>query len=565
LATIAAPQRWRRLGSAFAIVALVGVAIGSFIAGRHTKGATPPRFQQLTFQRGRVLQARFSPDGQTIVYSAAWNGQLSDVYSTRADRPGARSLDLKGGRVLAVSSTGDLAVLVKTHATGTFVDTGTLAIVPLSGGAPHEMLENIQYADFSPDGKQLAVIRDLGSRSRLEYPAGKSLYEFAGWLSHVRISTRGDRLAFVEHSQGNDSFGSLVVMDLAGNRKVLKKDWYEILDLAWSPDDEVWFTASETGSQRSVHAITLDARERPLLTMPGNLVVLDISRDGRVLLSRENQRRELAGVLAGEPRERDFSWFDWTFPDDISPDGTSFFFHEAGIGGGINFSVFSRKTDGSPPVRLGEGNGGFLSPDGKWVMVNTHQSPSQVLLIPIGTGELRQVTHDVIEHLDYAWLPDGRHFIFQGTEPGHNTRLYVEDLDGGAPRAISPEGYATLGVPVSPDGKYVVAACLDMKPCLFPVAGGEPRVIPGVGITDGPIQWSEDGQSLYMFDFGALPATVERVNIATGKRTPWKTLAPADLAGVHGITAVRMTRDTHVCLYSYLRTFSDLYLVQDLK
>jgi eukaryotic-like serine/threonine-protein kinase len=565
LSTIPAAQRWRSLRPGLAILALLAVAIGSFIVGRRNSTA-PPKFQQLTFQRGRVLQARFSPDGQTIIYTAAWNGQPSDVYSTRAERPGARSLDVKGGQVLAVSSTGDLAVLVKTHAAGTFVDTGTLAIVPLSGGSPHEVLENIQYADFSPDGKQLAIIRDLGPRSRVEYPAGKPIYEFTGWLSHLRISPRGDRLAFAEHPLINDDFGSLVVMDLAGNRKILKKDWYELLNLAWSPSgDEVWFTASETGSQRSLFAVTLDGTERPLLAVPGNLVLQDVSHEGRVLLTRENQRRELAGVLAGEPKERDFSWFDWTLPDDISPDGTTFFFHEAGVGGGKSFTAFMRKTDGSPPIQLGEANGGLLSPDGKWVMVNTHQSPSQILLFPIGTGEPLQVTHDSIDHADYAWLPDGRHIIFQGAEPGHNMRLYVQDLDGGAPKAISSEGYTTTGAPVSPDGKYFVAACLDLKPCLLPLTGGEPRAIPGVEITDGPIQWSEDGHSLYMFHFGALPSTVERVDVATGRRTPWKALAPADLAGVHGITVVRMTRDTRVCLYSYLRTFSDLYVVQGLK
>jgi hypothetical protein len=294
-------------------------------------------------------------------------------------------------------------------------------------------------------------------------------------------------------------------------------------------------------------------------------VLQDVFRDGRVLLTRENQRRELTGILAGEPKERDFSWFDWTVPDDIFPDGAGFIFHEAGIGGGRSFSIFLRKTDGSPPVPLGEGDGGVRSPDGKWVMSNTHQSPSQVVLLPVGTGESVQVTHDSIDHLDYYWLPDGRRFIFQGAEPGHNTRLYVQDLDGGAPKAISPEGYSTTFAPVSPDGKYFVASCLDRKPCLLPLAGGEPRVIPGVEITDGPIQWSEGGHFLYMFHFGALPTTVERVDVTIGKRTPWKTLTPTDLAGVHGISMVRMTRDTRVCLYSYLRTFSDLYLVQGLK
>jgi len=294
-------------------------------------------------------------------------------------------------------------------------------------------------------------------------------------------------------------------------------------------------------------------------------VLQDVSREGRVLFTLENQRRELAGLLAGEPKERDFSWFDWTLPDDIAPDGTTFFFHEAGVGGGKNFTTFMRKTDGSPPVQLGETNGGHVSPDGKWVMVSTAHSPAQISLLPVGVGEPRQVTRDSIDHMDAAWLPDRRHIVFWGAEPSHSPRLYVQDLDGSAPKAISPEGYSSSGAPVSPDGRYFVAVCPDRKACLFPLAGGEPRAIPGVGIRDAPIQWSEDGRSLHVFHFGALPTTVERVDIANGRRTAWKTLAPADLAGVHGITVVKMTRDTRVCLYSYLRTFSDLYLVERLN
>jgi eukaryotic-like serine/threonine-protein kinase len=545
---------------------MVAVAAAAFFLGRRTQNTANPVFQQLTFQRGRVLQARFSPDGQTILYSAAWNGEPSDVYSTRADGPGARSLDLKGGQVLSVSSTGDLAVLLKTHASGTFSDTGTLAIVPLSGGAPHEVAESILYADFSPDGKQLAVIHDLGPRSRLEYPAGKSLYEFNGWLSHLRISPKGDKIAFAEHPTFNDSFGSLVVTDLLGNRKVLKKDWYEILDLAWgSQEDEVWVTASDLGGQRSVYAVTLDGKARQIFEVPGNLVLKDRFRDGRLLLVRENQRRELSGILAGESKQRDFSWFDWTYPDDITPDGKAFTFHEAGAGGGKDFAVFLRKTDGSPPVRLGSGSGAFLSPDGKWVMAGTAHSPAQIFLLPVGVGEARQITNDSMDHQDFAWLPDGKHIVVQGTEPGRRTRLYTLDLDGGSPKVLTPEGYSSAGSLVSPDGKDYVAACLDLKPCLIPLSGGEPRSIPGVTITDGPIQWSEDSRFLYMYQVGALPSTVERVDLATGKRTPWKTLAPADLAGVHGVTVVRMTPDARVCLYSYLRTFSDLYLVRGLK
>jgi Tol biopolymer transport system component len=557
---------WRRarfLALPIAVLILMGSA---FLAGHRMAQGTTPTFQQLTFQRGRIMQARFSPDGQTILYSAAWNGQPSDIYTTRADHPGARSLDLKGGHLLAVSSTGDVALLVRTRPTGTFTDTGTLAIAPLSGGVPHEVLEDVTYADFSPDGKQLAVIRDLGTRSRLEYPIGKSIYE-SSWLSHVRISPLGDRIAFAENPAQNDDIGSLVVMDLAGNRKTLVKDWNDVVNLAWAPDGkEIWFTANETGRQYSVYAATLEGRVRPLLSLPGSLVMLDISRTGKVLLTRQSQRREVVGAVAGEAGERDFSWLDWTVPDAIFPDGSAFLFHESGIGAGPTNTEFLRKVDGSPPIPLGEGSGfgGSLSPDRKWALVTTHESQGQVVLLPLGTGTPQPVTDDSINHLDVYWRDD-KHFVFQGVEPGHHPRLYMQALGEKSAKAISPEGYDSPGTPVSPDGRYFVARCPDLKPCLLPLDGGEAQVIPGATTTDTPMQWTSDGRSLYVFQYGSLPAKVELVNVATGKRTFWKSFAPADLAGVHGISIMTVTPDSRVCLYSYLRTFSDLYLAEGLK
>jgi eukaryotic-like serine/threonine-protein kinase len=567
-AAVAAPPdrlprgRWSLLAG----VGVVAVAMAAFFAGEFVHNPAKPAFHQLTFQRGRVLQARFSPDGQTIVYSAAWNGLASDIYSTRADRPGARSLDIKGGQLLSVASTGDLAVLVKTSPLGTFADSGTLALLPLSGGAPREVAERVLYADFSPDGTQLAIVRDQGPRNRLEYPVGKLIYEFTGWLSHPRISPGGDRIVFVEHPEPNDTYGSLVVMDLSGKRTVLKSGAYEVIDPAWNPrGDEVWYTTTETGGQRSIHAVDLKGKERVLLEVPGNLVLKDVFHDGRVLLIRESQRREANGIVSEAASERDFSWFDWTFPSDISPDGSTFVFHEAGAGGGRDFALFLRKTDGSPPIQLGTGNGGFLSPDGKWVLCLQAHSPAQVLLLPTGVGEARQVTNDTLDHLDVKWLPDGKSFVFLGAEPGHNTRLYLQDLQGGSPKAISSEGYNAYMVSASPDGKYIVVQCPDLKPCLIPLAGGPPRPIPGGEVSDSPAQWSQDGRSLFVYQYGALPATLWRVDVVTGKRTVFRSLAPPDLAGVHGITIVVLTRDTRVILYSYLRTFSDLYLVQGIN
>jgi serine/threonine protein kinase len=537
-----------------------------FLLGRRSLHDVKPSFQQLTFQRGRLLKARFSADGQTIVYSAEWNGQPSDVFITRADRPGARSLDLKGAELLSISSAGDIAVLLQPHAAGTFVNAGTLAIVPLSGGAPREIATDVQYADFSPDGSQIAVIRGSGPLCRLEYPVGKPLLESTQSLTDPRISPHGDKIALLQRAGLNDDRGFVVVVDISSGRKeLLTNERDEVLDLAWSPHgDEIWFTVSDRGMQRSVRAVSAGRSERTLLDVPGGIILKDVSSDGRMLLVRDSARRELTGIIAGEAHERDFSWFDWTLPNDISEDGSFFIFQESGVGGGGDFSVFMRKTDGSPPVLLGTGNGITLSPDHKFVVTSPQQSPSQLFLTPLGAGQSRQVTNDSLDHRDAVFLPDGERVAFFGVMPGHSTRWYVQSLEGGNPQPLTPEGYGSALSFASPDGKYIVVTGPDGKICLYPLDGGQPKQIPGLDLGDRPIQWTPDGRSLYMFRYGALTAKIDKVDITTGKHTPWKTVAPSDLAGVHGITEIRMTRDGRVCLYSYLRTFSDLFLVKGL-
>jgi serine/threonine protein kinase len=546
--------------------AVAFLLIAAFFIGRRSIHTSAPVFQQITFQRGRLLEARFSPDGQTIVYSAEWNGQPSDVYTARSDRHGSRSLDLKGARLLSVSRAGDVAVQLNSHSAGTFVETGTLATVPLSGGSPREIATNVRYADFSPDGSQFAIVRDLGSRCRLEYPVGNTLLESTSSITNLRISPDGGKIAFLQRNGNNDDFGFVAIVDTSGQQRPLTKDKYEVMDLAWSPrGDEIWFTVSDRGTQRSIYAVSMNGTERALLEVPGSIILKDVFPDGRALLVRDSARRELAGLIAGEPKERDFSWLDWTNPGDISPDGSFFIFHEAGVGGGKGFSVFMRKLDGSPPVLLGEGNALSISPDRKFVLTNQQQTPSQLFLVPMGPGQTRQITNDSINHRDGLLLPDGKRLVFHGIELGHAPRWYIQDLEAGSPKPLTAEGFGDLVSSTSPDGKFFVVACPDGKPCLAPLDGSAPKPIPGANVDDGMIQWTDDGRAIYAFKYGSLPAKIERLDVSTGKRTLWKTVAPADSAGVHGITEIRMTRDGRVCLYSYLRTFSDLFIVKGLR
>jgi Tol biopolymer transport system component len=547
----------------------VAALAGAFFLGRRTgqtKPATPPVYHQLTFRHGGIRMARFAPDGRTVLYSAAWEGSPVEIYSTRPESPESRNFGLQNAEVLSISSAGEMAVLLGSRNVEPFINSGILARVPLGGGAPREVLEGVQWADWSPDGNSFAIVRDQGGQNRLEYPVGKILYQTGGWISHPRISPKGNLVAFIDHPGRRDDAGSVAVVDLAGNKKILSGEWETAQGLAWSPaGDEVWFTTARVGVGRFLYAVSLSGPERLLAREPGTLTLQDVSRDGRILLTRDVLRVGMVGLTEGDSKERDLSWLDWSAPHDLSPDGKTLVFTESGEGGGENYAAYIRKTDGSPAVRLGEGYAYALSPDGKWVISGLPRPPMQLSILPTGAGEARGLTHDTISHVQARWLPDGRKIVFLGSEPEHGLRLYVQDLEGGKPRPISPEGTSATQWVLSPDGKFVAALGPDQKGYRYPVDGGDARVIAGYSEGDTPVGWSRDGQSLFVYRPGDLPAKVYRLDLGTSQKQLWRELMPADNAGVTDIGPILITPDAKTYVYEYGRTLSDLYLVEGLK
>ncbi len=563
-----APAR-KKILTALAGVGFVAALAAMFFLGRHQAKPVdlrPPTYHQLTFRRGMVRLSRFAPDGQTILYSAMWEGNPSEVFSTRQGSVAARSLGLGDAEILAVSRSGEMAVLLHSRQLRSWVYSGTLARVSLEGGAPREILNDVQWADWSPNGEDLAVVRDAGGRNRLEFPIGKVLYQTVGWISHPRISPKGDRIAFADHPIPGDDAGSVAVVDLAGNKKTLNSGWTTVQGLAWSPDgNEIWFTGADVGNIRGLFAVDLAGRQRSITRVPGILTLQDIGRDGRVLLARDNVRREVSGATQAASKERDLTWLDWSFPADLSADGKMLLLTEAGEGGGAAYSVYVRPTDGSPAIRLGDGQGLALSPDQKWVASSPLRSPEELILLPTKAGEPKQVAGGGIIHYQARWLPDGKRILFAGSEPGHGVRLYVQEISGGKPQAITPEGVATLAYPPSPDGKVVAAIGPDQKGYLYPTHGGEPRPIQGLSDADAPISWDADGRGLYIYERGSLPAQVHHLDVQSGKKQLWKTLMPLDVAGVNIIWPICMTQDGKSYVYGYRRYLSDLYLVDGLK
>jgi len=557
---------------------LLTLAIGLFAGKRLWQSSTPsaPLYHEITFRRGEIRSARFAPDGQTILYSAAWQGNPVETFSARQGMVESRSLGLGRTELMGISSKGEMALSLGSHPVGTWINVGTLARAPLAGGAPRPVLEDVEWADWSPDGTSLAVVRNVGGRDRLEFPIGKVLYETSGgWISYPRVSPKGDSIAFMDHPNQGDDGGSIAIVDLSGHKKDLTREWYGTQGLAWTPDGkEIWFTASELGLFHYITAVDpLSGKQRLVTRVPGSLVLFDIWQDGRVLLARSDRRREVMGLAGTETKERDLSWLDYSYPADLSADGKTLLFDEEGIGGGVQYgdaqdltyAVYVRNTDGTPAIRLGEGGATALSPDQKWVIAATPVSPAQLRLLPTGAGETKSLTNDAINHQWARWFPDGKRFVFAGNESGRGVRLYTQEISGAKPAAISPEGVDAQNFAISPDGQWVVGVGPDLKGYLYPAAGGDPKLVNGADPGDIPITWSQDGRSIFLYRTGEVPAKVYRVELATGKKTVWKQIAPLDPTGVSTIGPILMTPDGKTYVYGFHRTLGDLYLVEGLK
>ena len=561
------PRPHRRLWLALMVVALLAaVGFVAFSLGQRSGKIPLPSFRRLTFRRGYVFSARFAPDGHTVVYGASWDGKPVQLYSTHPGSPESVPFSLPSADVLSISSSGELALSLGRHFMDFWETMGTLAQVPISGNAPREVLENVVAADWAPDGVNLAVVRKLGPRMSLEFPIGKRLYETSGWISHPRVSPGGDAIAFIDHPVLGDDTGSLALVDRSGRRRALSEQWNSAQGVAWSPGGkEIWFTAAPVALIRTLHSVSLAGRKRVIAEYAGTLH--DISRDGKVLLARDSVRGRMVVLPRGEKQERDLSWLDSSIVSDISADGKMLFFAEEAEGGGGAGTVYVRKTDGSPPVRLSEGYPFALSDDKRWALA-TPIGHTQLTLLPTGAGQARPLERGPIESYQSAkFLPDGKRILFAGSEKARRARLYVQDLADGAPRPVTPEGAGAgfRGIVVSPDGRFATGPAPGSGFARYPVEGGSPLPIEGLAEGEFPVQWSADGRSLYVYRLSDVPARVFLLDLSTGRRELWKELTPPDPAGTNVIYTVQIAPDGKAYAYTYGQILSDLYLVEGLK
>jgi eukaryotic-like serine/threonine-protein kinase len=437
----------------------------------------------------------------------------------------------------------------------------------MSGGTPREVLDNVQDADWAADGQNMAVVRRVPENHhwRLEYPIGHVLLDSINWISHPKISPDGKWLAFADHENpGGDDEGSLAVVDMQGHEKKLSSGWVSLQGVVWAPSgDEIWFTATKSGSANNLHGVTLSGKLRTITNVPGGMWLEDI-RNGALLTITHQQRIGIRGMPPDGKEEHELGWFGWSILRDISRDGKKIIFDEEGEGGGPGYTVYLRDTDGSPPARIGDGSGKAISPDGKWVITKP-QKEGAMWVVPTGAGEARQLTHDNISYGSVRYLPDGKQLLASGIEPGRGARDYLIDLNTGTSKPLTPEG--VVGTILAPDGRNVVVRGTDGKLAVWPMDGSSTHPIPALESKFNAIGWAPDGTSLYVTSGLQRERTahIYRVNITTGKMDPWKTFGDTIPAGVSAVAAPTFSKDSSAYAYVYVQILSQAYVVRGLK
>jgi eukaryotic-like serine/threonine-protein kinase len=545
---------WAGLGVLAGV--LLGIALSFTYEQKFSRPPEPPSFQRLTFRRGDVSSAKFAP-GDTVVYSAEWDGASSTLFSAQPGNREGQALPLPSARVLAISPRGEMAILLGGE------DVGTLARVPFGGGSPRPVLEGVSGADWGPDGESLAVVRAVGGKFRLEYPPGTVLYETEKRPPMMpRVSADGKLVAFFDFDMEVGDY-ALCVIGPNRPRQVLSRGWRAIGALNWSHDNrEIWFSGGQPGADPAMYAVTLSGAQR-LITQTGGMIVMqDVARDGRVLLSTVNSR---LGILYAPPNGaalRDLSWLDSSLIYEISNDAQSIVFVELSNGQGRNSAIYLRRTDGSPAIQLGYGNRPSLSPDGKWVACIHHEGDrSRLMLLPTGPGESEFAKIEGIHFDGVEWFPDNKRILFTGNETGHKTRTWIYDLESNKTVPVTPEG--TRGMRVSPDGRWFITVD-PHKLLMTPVSGGTPQAIAELQPGESAVRWSADGRYLFLQQREPPSIKISRLELASHSKQPWLVVKVPE-PGATFFGPLALSADGKACATTFQRDLANLFLVRGLK
>jgi len=558
-----------RVGWGVAVAAsILAVALSALLIRERAAIPAPPQFVKLTYEPLFVTNARFTSDGRTVVFSAARDGNTSELFVQHAEDNQPRPLGEKNVQLLSVSSTGELAVLTHTAFRSHRSYLGTLARLPLAGGAPREVLHDVTAADWSPDGADFAVVRRVEGKSRLEYPVGTVLAESMGYLSDVRVSPSGDRVAFMPHAYEGDNRGPVVVIDRKGKVIAKSPEYWGAEGLTWSADGaSVLYSAAQGGgASYVVYALAMNGTVRSVLSDSSGIIVHDVAAGGKLLVSGNVERATVVALFPGAAVEREFPWLGLSFFPVMSPDGRNVLYSDQSQLGGANYTVYLQAADGAPPVRLGDGWPLDFAPDGVSVLAFVPTEPPRIMIYPTGAGTPRDISAEGFVSYDYNSLrmsSDGREVIYCGNEAGKPTRCYVRNLATGAARAVTPEG--TDRAVFAPDGRAIVARGTDGGYQRYPFDGTKPVPLTGLDSGDVIISFRPGGRSLLVTRSWEVPARVFILDLETGRKTLVRELAPADRIGAIAFYGIDFSADEKSYVYCLDRSLGALYSVEGVR
>ena len=567
--SVPAPGRvsWKLAAIAAAVVALA-IAATAFVTRKlWVTPAEEPSFRRLTFRAGLIPSARFTADGQTVVYSGSWGGKPLSVRVLRTDRPESQTVAIPNAQLAAVSRTGELAVLLNPR----FFDWSggaTLAVAPVLGGTPRAIMNGVMQADWLPDGR-MAVWRvtEKGDQ-QLEFPAGNVVYTSPNWVFALRVSPKGDQVALNVHTEGQKS--EIIIIGLDGSKRRVASPVVFARGMAWAPDGkEIWYTAPPDAAQVStIYAATMDGKRRLVMRTPGWPWLHDIAADGKILMAVATHQSGI--IVQSGGTDHDVSWLDASILADVSPDGKSILFTESNEGVGYKATVYMRATDDSPAVRLGEGIALGFSPSMDVAMaLQSDRGRRKLILLPTGAGKTQVFPND-LDCLWAGWLPDGRILINGKTPAG--PRMFIQARDGKPPRPVTPPGTA-IGMinlagggalkPVSPDGRSLLVFDRENRAWLWPLDSpadtAQPQRVTGVLPGERSAGWSRDGRHLYAYSPLDVPAKVYDVDLVTGERRLHREFAVQNLDGVWRLAPLLLMPDGNSFAYGYARHASTLY------
>ena len=572
-ASTASPRRPATLlRPALFALALAGAAVAGWaIRGRK---APLPTFRPLTHQRGTVTGARFVPNSPEVIYSAEWSGGPSQWYAMRLDQPGTRTLAGSEGILLSVSAGGEGLGMARTYLSHG-AQVGSLYSLPLAGGAPRESVSSGVWgaSQGAQPGEVAAVIGDYGGESRLEWPLGHVVTKGLDTLRSPHI--HGDHVAYFREVGDMIEGGALELVDRAGKVRLLARV-PGFTGMAWGPGGrEIWVSSYRDGESRFL-AVDLSGKARTLLHHAGRLEIQDVDAVGRVLVGFHSYQRQTFARAAGETRDRDFGWLDAQAALGLSGDGRLAVIAPLGEWSLVDGTIYLRPLSGEPAQALGLGQcQTTISFDGKWVGTCVKDPVFSVLVMPTGTGASKRVPVPGFAGTDLRVdvLPDGRTAILWGRRQGEAVGFYTLDLDTGALKKASVPGASPFAFQslVSPDSRWIAFVQLaGATQGQNPIAVSHPdgtaaRIVMTLDSREAIAGWGPDSGSLYVWDRNRVPAEVDRVELATKRRSRVLTLQPPDPVGISGIPILLISPDGRAYAYDVVRKLSELYLVEGLR